>query len=78
MTEKNIEQLIGVVMILGMFYYFFSLARLDSRPNSDTHHKNIATEKSNWDKLSNVSKFIAAIAALLFAIKQFYEVFGKK
>ena len=77
MTDQNIEHLINYIFIAfclavgaGLFRGRFVRSDIadEKRPNATANQKTI------WDKLIIISKVLASIAALIYAISSIYKL----
>ena len=85
MTEKNIDNLISMFVIVVMWIILGIIITSSNKSNS----KNIVTKQDNqfefspnkknaWDKLNILAKIIAAIAAFIFSIIKLIELINNK
>ena len=78
MSESNIDNLIGVIMLLGtlfIVYYFLSGLWNKSEQSVEMRNKATPAQKTIWDKLKIVSIVISSIAALIYAVVKLIEIF---
>ncbi len=79
MTEKSIMYIADRISMIFMFgilgWYYIQLMRPDKQEAKQA--VKTASENAIWHKVETISKIVAAIAALIFAIFKIIELFRK-
>nr|WP_319511755.1 hypothetical protein [uncultured Draconibacterium sp.] len=78
MSESNIDNLIGVIMLLGtlfIVYYFLSGLWNKNEQSVEVQNGATPTQKTIWDKLKIVSITISSVAAFIYAVVKLIEIF---